>query len=299
MPFHLLFPLLSSILFVLGMMLVKRGIDKGASPWSGTFLANLWLALVWVVIAVVRGRIVPMDAWPDALLIGLLFVLGQVFTYLAFQFGDVSVATPIFGIKVLLVAALVSLSSGEVLPVRIWIAGALATSGVILIQWSGRAAGPPTSSSTARRWLTIILALSAATSLTLFDVAMQDRVSGKWNSHDFLPVVFGAAGLMSFAFLPWTDRLIRLRQLGASRWILAGTVLMAMQAMSMTYSLATFGDATRINIVYSLRGLWGVALAWLLGRSLGTAEGSLGRNVMLRRLAGALLLTAAVMIAIG
>jgi drug/metabolite transporter (DMT)-like permease len=294
-PLYLLFPLFSSVVFVLGMMLAKQAIDLGVTPWTGTFFANVWLALFWAGVAIVRGEVLPVEAWGDAALIGLLFVLGQLFTYLAFQFGDVSVATPVFGVKVLMVAALTSLLAGINVPANVWAAGAMACVGIILIQWSS---GPAHANArTSRRGLTIILALGAAFCLSLFDVFLQEWV-GSWNSYAFLPVMFGAAGILSLVFLPKVDGPKRLRELKATRWMLAGTLLMATQAMSMCYALAEFGDAPRINIVYALRGLWGVVLAWLLARTLGTNEATLSRVVMLRRLAGALLLTAAVFTAI-
>ena len=294
-PFYLLFPLFSSVVFVLGMMLAKQAIDRGVSPWTGTFLANVWLALFWAGVAIVRGEIIPVEGWGDAALIGLLFVLGQLFTYLAFQFGDVSVATPVFGVKVLMVAAVTSLLAEINVPLNVWAAGALACVGIMLIQWSdGRA---PANARTSRRGLTIILALSAAFCLSLFDVSLQEWV-GSWNSFAFLPVMFGAAGVLSLVFLPKVDGPKRLYELKATKWMLGGTLLMAVQAMSMCYALAEFGDAPRVNIVYALRGLWGVMLAWQLARTLGTNEATLGRAVMLRRLAGAVLLTVAVFAAI-
>lgn len=295
MPLHLLFPLFSSVVFVLGMMLAKQAIVRGASPWTGTFLGNLWLALIWAGVAIVRGEVIPVEAWGDAALIGLLFVLGQLFTYLAFQFGDVSVATPVFGVKVLMVAALTSLLAGINVPGIVWAAGAMACVGIILIQWSG--GHSVTDAPPGRRGLTIMLALGAAFCLSLFDVCLQ-TCARSWNSYSFLPIMFGAAGVLSLVFLPKVDRPQRLRELKATKWMLGGTLLMAVQAMSMCFSLAEFGDAPRINIVYALRGLWGVILAWLLARTLGTNEATLSRSVMLRRLAGALLLTAAVLMAI-
>jgi drug/metabolite transporter (DMT)-like permease len=277
------------------MMLAKQAIDRGVSPWTGTFLANVWLALFWAGVAIVRGEIIPVEAWGDAALIGLLFVLGQLFTFLAFQFGDVSVATPVFGVKVLMVAAVTSLLAEINVPLNVWAAGALACVGIMLIQWSdGRA---PANARTSRRGLTIILALSAAFCLSLFDVSLQEWV-GSWNSFAFLPVMFGAAGVLSLVFLPKVDGPKRLYELKATKWMLGGTLLMAVQAMSMCYALAEFGDAPRVNIVYALRGLWGVMLAWQLARTLGTNEATLGRAVMLRRLAGAVLLTVAVFAAI-
>ena len=106
--------------------------------------------------------------------------------------------------------------------------------------------------------------------------------------------MFGVAGILSVVFLPKVDGPKRLRELKATKWMLGGTLLMAIQAMSMCFALAEFGDAPRVNIVYALRGLWSVMLAWLLARTLGTNEATLSRTVMLRRLAGALMLTAAV-----
>ena len=277
-------------------MLAKQAIDRGASPWTGTFLGNLWLALIWAGIAVVRGEIVPVEAWTDAAIIGLLFVLGQLFTYLAYQFGDVSVATPVFGVKVLMVAILTSLIAREKVPGVIWAAGAMASAGIILIQWTGGSAG--STEKPARRGLTILIALCAAFSLSLFDVCLQKWAKGTWNSFAFLPVMFGTAGILSVIFLPRVDSPRRLKELNATKWMLGGTLLMATQAMSMCFSLAQFGDAPRINIVYALRGLWGVVLAWLLARTLGTNEALVGRTVMLQRLIGAVLLTSAVLLAV-
>ena len=277
------------------MMLAKQGIDRGATPWTGTFFGNLWLALFWAVVAIVRGEIVPVAAWGDAAIIGLLFVLGQLFTYLAFQFGDVSVATPIFGVKVLMVATLTALLARTNVPAVIWIAGAMASAGIILVQWSGKAG--QSAEHSRRRGLTILLALSAAFSLSLFDVCLQ-KWAMKWNSYAFLPVMFGTAGILSLVFLPVVTSPKRLVELNAFKWMLGGTLLMALQAMSMCFSLAEFGDAPRINIVYALRGLWGVVLAWLLASALKTNEASVGRPVMISRLCGATLLTAAVLLAI-
>lgn len=306
-PYHLLFPLFSSVCFVFGVMLAKQAFSRGVTPWTGTFLGNFWLAVFWGLVAAVRGQVIPSESWGIAAVIGLMFVLGQVFTYLAFQFGDVSVATPLFGLKVLMVAALSAFGTGVAVSPMIWLAGSLATAGVILIQWSGRKTAADTRAGDAaeiteppqsNKVLTVVLALSAAFSLSLFDVCLQKWASD-YSGYDFLPVMFGAAGLLSLLLLPfvtWPREIVRR---GAARWIVAGTVLMALQAMSMCYSLAEFGDAPRINIVYALRGLWGVLLAWAFAHRLQTGEASAGRATMLRRLAGAALLTTSVLLAIG
>lgn len=291
---HLLFPLFSSIVFVLGMMLVKRGSSRGVRPWTGTFLGNAWLGLLWSLPALLRQQVVPVEVWPQAGLIGVLFLLGQLFAFLAFQYGDVSVATPIFGVKVLMVAVLAALMSGEPVPSCIWLAATLATAGVVLVQSMTRSRGG--TAHPERRGLTVLLVMLSAGSLSLFDVLLQ-KWGRQWNSREFLPIVFAATGLLSLVFVPWCDNPKRLRELGVLPWVLAGTFLIAVQAVSMSFVLSTFGDATRVNIVYALRGLWGVILAWMLATRFQSHEATLPNRVMLIRLTGAGLLMASVVIA--
>lgn len=291
---HLLFPLFSSIVFVLGMMLVKRGSSRGVRPWTGTFLGNAWLGLLWSIPAIVQQKVVPVEVWPQAALIGVLFVLGQLFAFLAFQYGDVSVATPIFGVKVLMVAVLAAGMSGESISPRIWVAAVLATAGVVLVQ--SMTGARSSSDRSERRGLTIVMVLLSAGSLSLFDILLQ-KWGTQWNSREFLPVVFITTGLVSVVFVPWSDGPARLRELGVTSWVLAGTLLIAVQAVSMSYVLSTWGDATRVNIVYALRGLWGVLLAWGLAWRFQAHEATLPSGVMLLRLAGAGLLMGSVVIA--
>ncbi len=73
-----------------------------------------------------------------------------------------------------------------------------------------------------------------------------------------------------------------------------GSTLVAVQAMFLVYANAQYGDAARINVVYSLRGLWGVLFAWLLASWFGGSEKNTATTIMLARLGGALLLVAAV-----
>ncbi len=296
MPFHLLFPLFSSVVFVIGMMFAKNAISRGSSPWTGTFLANFWLAISWSAYAILNGEWLPVAAWWQAALIGLMFVLGQVFIYLAFQHGEISVATPILGVKVIIVTSMLAVLAGETIPGRVWCGAVLATLGVAFVQ-SGTRSTLKTTLNTRKTFLTIVLAISAATAMSLFDVGLQSW-GRQWGANRFLPAMFFSTGLLSCTFLPWVDRPSRLRELKTVRPMVIGTLLMAVQAMSMSYSLSAFGDATRINIVYALRGLWAVILAWALARFFSGHEAQHSGRVMLMRLFGAGLLTASVVVAL-
>jgi drug/metabolite transporter (DMT)-like permease len=301
-PLHLLFPLFSSIVFVVGMIYAKNAIARGSSPWTGTFLANFWLAVSWGIFALITGRFLPVAVWWQAALVAASFVLGQVLTYLAYKHGDVSVATPIFGVKVIMVALMVSAWANEEIPGRVWIGAVLATVGVGFVQSGTRSPTATAQHDLRKTILTIVLALGAAVCMSLFDVGLQAWVFRQPNpavlATKFLPTVFVATGLFSCAVLPWADRPSRLASLGTTKPIVIGTLLMAANALSMSWSLSAYGDATRINIVYALRGLWAVALAWALARFFGGQESHHSARVMLLRLFGAALLTASVLVAL-
>jgi len=296
MPLHLLFPLASSVLFVFGMMFAKKAISGGASPWTNTVLSNACLAIPWAVFGAIQSDSLPLALWWRAALVGLAFVAGQLFTYLAYQYGDVSVATPILGVKVVVVAILVSLLARERVELRVWWGAILAFLGVAVVQAGAgeHSKGHLTARNAA---LTVLLALLASLSFSLFDIGLQmwGRQSGV---EKFLAAVFASTGVFSCAFLPWVDRPSQLLRLGVMRPMIIGSCLMAVQAISISYALGQFGDAARINIVYALRGLWAVVLAWLLARVFGGAEARHSSSLMLLRLAGAALLTLSVIVAL-
>lgn len=296
-PFHLLFPLFSSIVFVIAVMFSKNAISRGSSPWTSTFLSNVWLAIAWGSFGVYNGEMLPVSVWWQAGLVALAFVMGLVFTYLAYQHGDISVATPIFGVKVIIVAAMIATLGSEPIPGRVWVGAFLATLGVGFVQSGTGTASRSAGLNVRKAAVTVLLALVSATCLSLFDVGLQFWAR-QWGAARFLPVMFVATAILSCAFLPWVDRPGRLRTLGTLKPMVIGTMLMAIQAMSMSFSMSAYGDATRINIVYALRGLWAVVIAWALARAFGGREAQHSIRVMLLRLFGAGLLTASVVVAL-
>ena len=74
--------------------------------------------------------------------------------------------------------------------------------------------------------------------------------------------------------------------------------MLSIQATGIAYSIATFHEVTTTNILYNTRGIWSVVLVWVIGHWFENAERSHGASVMLRRLAAALLLLAAVFLSI-
>ena len=134
--YHLLFPLLASLLFACGLLFLKRATLGGVNPWTVSFVANMWAALLFSFFWLVESEpIIWSLIWQPAL-VGMFYIFGQLGTFWAINHGDVSIAAPLFGIKVLLVAILVTLIGGQSLPIAIWLAALMATLGIAMVQWT-------------------------------------------------------------------------------------------------------------------------------------------------------------------
>ena len=221
-----------------------------------------------------------------------MFILGQVLTFSAIQFGDVSVAAPVFGIKVVVVAFLLTVFFGGTLPVAVWIGAAMATTGVALVQRN------PSQEDGERKnlMLTVLLSASAASSFAFFDTLIQTWAPA-WGAGRILPCVFWIVAAFSLGFLPWFQRDALFDPI-KRKSLIPGTFLIAIQAVCLVTTMATFGDAARVNVVYAMRGMWGVVLAYAAARIWGGNEADLPRNVLMSRFLGAALLTASVILVV-
>ena len=96
-------PLGAAMLYVVAALLIKRSNDLGVGPWRTLFVSNLTGGLVFLTLLPFGGAFPVELLWQPA--VGaILFFFAQLFNYLALQQGDVSVATPVLGIKIVLVA---------------------------------------------------------------------------------------------------------------------------------------------------------------------------------------------------
>lgn len=297
-PVHLLLPLLASLLFVCGLICIKRTNARGVSPWTVTFMANQWAAIVFSLLWFLGGEGQPTTKLWQPLIVATLYICGQVCTFSALRFGDVSLATPIFGSKVVIVAFLVTFMLGTALGSKVWLAAIAAMIGIGMVQWSPKQPDSTTPATNARKatLLTVVLAVCASLAFALFDLAVQSWAPA-WGAGRFLPIVYWFVALLSIGFLPWFQSALAWRA-DVRGLLLPGTLLIALQAICIVFTLSRYEDAARINVVYSLRALWGVVLAWLAAKIWGGDEAGLPREVLFARFCGAGLLTTAVVLVI-
>jgi drug/metabolite transporter (DMT)-like permease len=289
MQWHLLFPLISSLLYVAGVMLIKRTSTTAVGVWRTTLISNLVTAASFLTLLPLGGQPLQWFLLWQPLLVALLFIGGQTLTFLALQHGDVSVATPALGAKTIYVAWFSTLVLGEKVPWQLWLAACLTFGAILLLNLGRHPIRHP--------GRTIALALGSAACYACFDVLVQ-KWSPVWGVGRFLPVMFGMAALLSCAFLPliqgkWFDI-----PKEALPWLLGGTLFIALQALFLITTVAVFGDATAVNVVYSARGLWSVATVWLVGHWFRNQEQHLGSAVLRLRLLGAAFMTSAIVIAL-
>jgi drug/metabolite transporter (DMT)-like permease len=108
-----IFPFIAALCYTFSALLLKRSSQLGVGLWRSTFVANFIAAGLFSMLWLLGGK--PVDTsllWqPGA--IALCLFGGQLMGFLAFEKGDVSVAVPVFGLKVILVAFLTPLIIGD------------------------------------------------------------------------------------------------------------------------------------------------------------------------------------------
>jgi len=286
-PFHLLLPLGSSVGFVIGALLLKRSAAFGVGLWRTTFVANLAVGICLAPFWLLGGGPGGGALW-HPLLTGGIFFIGQVATFLAIERGDVSVATPVMGIKIILVALISALLLPDPVPLKWWCAAALSTTAIVLLNRQPRGVV-----SHRRIGSTIVAALVAALAFASCDVLLQ-KWAPAWGVGRYLPLMFGFVAVLSFGLIPVFSAPLRAVGRPAWPWLLGGAFMLAVQAAGIGYTIGRFGDVTAVNIVYSSRGLWSVLAVWWIGHWFHNDEQTLGGAVLRLRLWGAALMLAAI-----
>ncbi len=287
-PTHLLLPLASSFGYVAAVMLVKRSAAFGVGIWRTTFVSNVMMGVCFAPLWLLGGHDLAGVPWWQPFLSGTLFFVGQVATFVALDKGDVSVATPVLGLKIILVAFCSALLLVDPVPMTWWMAAGLSTLAIVLLNRRPRGLA-----SERPLGITIFAAAAAALAFAITDVLVQ-KWAPVWGIGRYLPITFGWVAILSFSLLPAFSEPLRRVPGAAWRWLLPGAVLLAVQAGGMAFTLAKFGDATAANIVYSSRGLWSVLAVWWIGHWFHNDEQRLGGAVLRGRMWGAGLMLVAI-----
>lgn len=285
LPPYLWLPLLSAVIYAFASTFLKRALESGAGMFRGAFVANL-------VLAALTAPGFFWGGWPSAAEWGVIAVItavafaGQLTNFLALRLVDASVATPLMGTKVLFVAVFAVALAGAAIPALWWVAAGLSTAALYLLSRSPKGAARV-------RPAGIAAAVASAACFALGDVLVQQWVRGIPLPR-FVPASTLLMAVYSLGLIPLFNGPLRSTPPRAAAWVVLAAALIAVQWVMLIYAFTVFQQVTASNIAYNSRGLWAVVVVMLVGRALGVAEGHLPRALLLGRLAGALLVLAAI-----
>lgn len=283
-----LFPLCSALGYTFAALMLKRATERGVGPWRVMVIVNITAGLLFTPWWLHGGSAFEWTHLLHAVLSGATFFVGQILTFMALSRGDVSITTPVLGTKVILVAFFAVLFSGEKLTPALWIAALLTTIATALL-------GGEIRTNRARVLPSLIFGFSAATAYASADI-QQLNWAPAWGFGHYAPVMFltvAALSLLAIPLLPEPLSSMPRRSVG---WAVAGGTLLSIQATGIAYSIAEFREVTLTNILYNTRGVWSVLLVWAAGHWFSNTERSVGNAIMGKRLLGAGVLLAAVLL---
>lgn len=285
------FPLIAALLYAFGALLFKRSSDLGVGLWRTTFIANLIVGAIFSLLWLLPGHEIERELlWQPALIALCLFV-GQLAQFLALEKGDVSVAVPIFGMKVVIVAFLTPIITGDVVGAKLWIAALLSVVGITFLNQKENGKRPQNLT------ITLLAGGLGALSFAFFDVLVQ-KWGPNWGPTRLLPCIFWINALLSFGLIfRFTSPLSAIPRQGWP-WLTGGSVILGTQSVIFVCTLAVYGKATSANVVYASRGLLSVLLVWMIGHWFMNQEQQLGARVLRWRLFGAALMLSAIVLVV-
>lgn len=266
LPWYLLLPLVAAIGYAIASLLLKKALNEGAHPMACFHINNWTSSLAFLPLALFETQPVSWHLWYIPVGLGVLFFTGSWFTFIAMQRGDVSLVTPVMGSKVVFVALSASLLIAGSMKPLMWIAAIITTAGIFLMSATdfktpkgARLAGP------------VVMALISAAFFALADVLLQ-MWAPAFGPKTFLALLAGTTGMLSLLAMTLLQKAPPIPWNRATQWAIFGSILIAVQAIMLSFALAFYHDAIGVNVVYATRGLWSLVVVALLGPLLGNRE---------------------------
>ena len=268
--------------YALSAIFSKRALETGAGTFRSLVWSNWAITVAFIPFPLLAGESISRAALLPGIFLGCIFFFAQTACFMALRRGDASLVTSVMGSKSLFVAfSLVLLGFRESLPAKIWIAAILAAVAVALLGWPAKGMKPSMAS--------LLLASFTAAAFGLTD-ALVPHYAQSANPLNLLFIMILTVGILSFAIIPFVrGRLLEWRK-DTDRWLVLGSLLVALQAILMSFAIGFYNVPTEANILYASRGLWSIVLAAWIGHHIGIAEAKIPRAVLVRRIIGASLL---------
>lgn len=285
-------PLLAALAYTFSTLFFKRALELGAGTMRTVFVTNFLAIPFFLPLLILNHEVLDWSLWPMLLLCSFFNALAMALVFITIKVGDISIQTPVMGLKVIMIAFLSVWMGMEQLSAAIWVASFLSVLAVYIL-------GKPDKLSSNNKvlFLTIFFSLLTALAFAITD-AMMAKYAGLFGEGPFLIYCMIITAVFSFGLVPFFEgKLMEMPKVSWS-WVFWGGFFMSLELILYCYALAFYSNPTAINILYSSRGIWSVLLIWFVGAYFGNTENQHGQGVMVRRLAGALILFAAILLVI-
>ncbi len=286
------YPAIAAVLYAFAAMVLKRSSSLGVGLWRTTFVVNIIAAGLFSFLWLLGGPEVERELLWQPGVIALCLFVGQIAQFLALEKGDVSVAVPVFGLKVVIVAFLTPILAKEAVGAKLWIAALLSVAGITFLNRKDAGKTPR------GLFITFVAGGIGAVAFAIFDVLVQ-MWGPTWGAGRLLPCIFWINGILSFGLIFRFSAPLSQVPKQAWKWLTGGAALLSAQSIIFVGTVAMYGKATSANIVYASRGLLSVMLVWMIGHWFMNQEQNLGASVLRWRMVGAaMMLSAIVMVVI-
>jgi len=273
--------------YAVGAVFSKQALLRGAGILRLSFCVNFAFVPVFTTLLFRSEGPVPWALLYQPVITGLLFFLGQLFTFAAIRIGDVSLQTPMMGTKAVFAVLIAVICGTETVDLPLFTAATVAMLGVVFLGFSG--------SGSERIGLPITLAGLSSLFFAGSDT-MVGYYAGSFGVASFLFIAVLTNALLSLFLIPYFRQPIRMLPKEAWPWILAACLLMALQALLLNDTLGRFQHVAEVNVLYSTRGLWSVVLGALALQFFRQDAQQNQKRIYILRFIGALLMCLAIAI---
>ena len=285
MPVYLIYALIAAFGYSACALFSKRALEEGCSLWlMSTFIVEV-AALAFIPLLFIGPAWPELSRWYQPALSALFLFGGIFFQVLALNSGDVSIVLPVTGIKPVINALLLTLLLRTEVSSATWIACVLVAVALFVMH-------SPNITTQSSFTKTVLLTFFSACLFALCDTAFQ-HYAHLWGAARFTALTSQLAGIACLIFMPRLRKRFFALTTVCRTHLLTSALFFLLPSFCMGYAIGRYGHAPEINVLYSSRALWSIVLVWGVGRFIGSREHKTSLTILLRRLAGAIILIAA------
>lgn len=289
MPPYVLLALIAACFYSLSGLFNKQAMSLGCGPLR-IYMIQAWCGALMLLPFWFQGDPMPVSTWWQPALAGFSWFCASAVYVHTLRDGDLSIIGPVAGIKPVFNAMLIAVLLRVEVPLTIWIACGLAAIALAVMR-------TPSSHGSLSFGRTALQTLLAVFLFALTDICLQ-RWAKPWGALRFSALLFLTGAVLSLSLIPRFGKKYRDLTRETRRNLFIGAPLAALPGVFVGFAIGHYGHGAEVNVGYSLHVLATLGIVWVFGRHIGNTEHTVGHGVFLRRLAGALILLAAIVLII-